>query len=180
MTVSFATKPARLLRSGWHHLEGYPAAPRLCWESPSNSWERRRLACPRQGFGTAKPLPYHPKHMDQQNLQAAVATIYVMFLSDKECGLQTRKKRHKWADPAVKNRCYDYRRDSCMGKNLYSCESARPDRSDRSDRSNAPTLQHSCATIHLRKPPSTVCSLRSTVYRLPTNTRSGHDDTACA
>ena len=22
-------------------------------------WERRRLACPRQGFGTAKPLPYH-------------------------------------------------------------------------------------------------------------------------
>jgi hypothetical protein len=23
-------------------------------------WERRRLACPRQGFGTAKPLPYNP------------------------------------------------------------------------------------------------------------------------
>ena len=23
-------------------------------------WERRRLACPRQGFGIAKPLPYHP------------------------------------------------------------------------------------------------------------------------
>jgi hypothetical protein len=24
------------------------------------TWERRRLARPRQGFGTAKPLPYHP------------------------------------------------------------------------------------------------------------------------
>jgi hypothetical protein len=175
MTVSFATKPARLLRSGWHHLEGYPAAPRLCWESPSNSWERRRLACPRQGFGTAKPLPYHPKHMDQQNLQAAVATIYVMFLSDKECGLQTRKKRHKWADPAVKNRCYDYRRDSCMGKNLYSCESARP---DRSPCSNAPTLQRSNIPV-LQYISGRHC-LPSTVYRLPTNTRSGHDDTACA
>ncbi len=30
-------------------------------------WERRRLACPGQGFGGAKPLPYHPKHMDQQS-----------------------------------------------------------------------------------------------------------------
>jgi hypothetical protein len=28
-------------------------------------WERRRLACPRQGFGTAKPLPYHQNRLSQ-------------------------------------------------------------------------------------------------------------------
>jgi hypothetical protein len=31
-------------------------------------WERRRLACPRQGFGTAKPLLYHQSQEEKGGL----------------------------------------------------------------------------------------------------------------
>jgi hypothetical protein len=82
-------------------------------------WKRRHLACSRQGFGTAKPLPYHPKHMYQQSLGAAVDTIHGTFLSDKKSGLQTRKKRHMGADSAVKNRGYDSQQGSCPRKSLH-------------------------------------------------------------
>jgi hypothetical protein len=39
-----------------------------------------------------------------------------MSLSDKECGLQTRKKRYMWGDSVVKNRGYDSQQGSCHRK----------------------------------------------------------------